>query len=1317
MSKDNISSKTQERIKRLEDDIKRYKDELETLKREKKTLESLIRHSFLGIVTVDENLRVTSCNREFEKLFQYKKSEIVGKNLDEVISKDRTFEEARKFSERTLNGSATHGSGIRYRKDGTPIPVEFFAVPAIVDGKVVGAYGIYQDISEREEISRALKESEERYRSLVDMSPMGIGVYGLDGRILFVNKAAIKISGASSYEEMVGKSVFDFIHPDAMSLVEKRVEELLSGKSQPKIEEKVITLDGRTIFIESTSMPINYQGQPAIITVFQDVTERVNARRMLQESEARLKRVFRASPLGIGLVRDRIMQWHNTAMSKILGYEPVELVGKEARMIYPNDEEYQKAGACITSLSRGKNVAEVDTKWVRKSGDVFDCHIWYSLLDKESENPTVLAIAEDISERKKMEKLLQESEARYRQLAEFSPLPICVFDVEKIYFVNKIALKMIGADSVEDLAGRSVFDFVAPEFREMAVKRTQRILEEQIELPPVIFKAFGLKGDEIFVEVHSMPVRYNERKAVISVFLDVTEKKEAEEKLRKEQERFRRLYEESKRQEELYRSLLNSSADAIVIYNLDGAVEYLSPSFTRIFGWTFDELKGKKIPFVPESEMESSMTVIKELIRNGTQVHGFETKRYTKDGKVLDISISASRFNDSENNPAGMLVVLRDITKRKQAEKRLRDEERQFRELYEESKRQEELYRSLLNSSADAIVIYDLEGSVEYLSPSFTRIFGWTFDELKGKKIPFVPDSEKKATKSVIEKLFSTRGPIHGFETRRLAKDGRLLDISVSASLYMDVSGEPVGMLVVLRDITEKTKAEKAIRDSEKRFRNLFNSVSDLIYTQDLEGRFLSVNRAISDLFGYSPEEIIGRKGSDFMKPELRSYYESEYLASIKKKGSHKGIAVYFTKDGRKVYLENNSTLFQQEGGEPYISGIARDMTDWITSQRRIKKLQEEMLQAQKMEAVGTLAGGIAHDFNNLLMGIQGNVSLLKLQARLEPSDFERLKSIEEYIQSGSELTMQLLGFARGGRYEVAPTNMNEVIRKEVNLFGRTKKEIEIHLKLQEDLWIVKADQGQMSQVFLNLFVNAWQAMPKGGHIYVQTENVALDGKRMDFPSIARGKYVKITVSDTGIGMDEETRKRIFEPFFTTKGGDRGIGLGLASVYGIIENHGGTIQVESQVGLGTTFTLFLPATGEVVREEKQEASKQIITGMGRILLIDDEIKILEVGKQLLEVLGYEVESASKGEEAIEIFKRDGKRFDLVVLDMIMPGMGGGEIFDELKKINPGVKVLLASGYSIDGQASEILAKGCQGFIQKPFSMEKLSEKIKEILSN
>ncbi len=1317
MGKGNLTVEAQRKLERVEDELARYKKKLADLSREKKLLESLIRHSFLGIVVVDEDMRITSCNRQFERLFQYKKKEIVGKNLDEVIARGPSLKGALRFSEKTLKGRATHGSGTRFKKDGSPIEVEFFAVPAIVDGRVVGAYGMYQDISERERLSRALKESEERYRKLVDVSPLAIGVYDPDGKIFFANRTAAELMGFGCPEDLLGRSVLEFVHPDSFNFVKERIKRLAEGRSQPRVEEKFLTSDGKTIHAEVISTPITYEGKRMIMIVFQDISDRIRTRNLIEESEARLRRVFQASPLGMGLVQDRTMQWYNTAMSRILGYEPEELIGKEARILYPDDEEYYKAGTCIDSLSQGKSVAEVDTKWVRKNGEVFDCHLWYSLLDKESGTPMVLAIAEDISERKKMERLLQESELRYRQLAEFSPLPICVFDMERIYFVNKVALKLMGADSLNELAGRSIFGFVAPEFREMAVKRTKKILEEQVELPPVIFKAFSLKGEEIFVEAHSMPARYNEKNAVITVFSDVTEKRKAEEKLREEQERFRRLYEESKRQEGLYRSLLNSSADAIVIYNLEGAVEYVSPSFTRIFGWTFDELKGKRIPFVPESEREASMGVIKELIKNGTQVHGFETKRYTKDGKILDISISASRFSDSEDNPAGMLVVLRDITKRKQAEKKLRDEENRFRELYEESKRQEDLYRSLLNSSADAIVIYDLEGSVEYLTPSFTRIFGWTLEELKGKKIPFVPDSEKKATEGVIKKLFSTKEPIRGFESRRLTKDGRLLDVSVSGSLYADASGKPVGVLVVLRDITERTKAEKAIRDSEKRFRDLFNSVSDLIYTQDLEGRFLSVNRAIVDLFGYALEEIIGRKGSDFMKPELRSNYESEYLASIRKKGFHKGIAVYFTKSGRKVYLENNSTLFQQEDGEPYISGIARDVTDWITSQRRIKKLQGEMLQAQKMEAIGTLAGGIAHDFNNLLMGIQGNVSLLKLKGRLEASDLERLKSIEEYIHSGSELTMQLLGFARGGRYEVAPTNLNEVIRKEVKLFGRTKKEIEIHLKLQEDLWIVNADQGQMSQVFLNLFVNAWQAMPKGGHIYVQTENVTLDGRRVEFPSMARGKYVRITVSDTGIGMNEETRKRIFEPFFTTKGGDRGVGLGLASVYGIIENHGGTIHVESQVGLGTTFTLLLPATGEVVREKEQKTTKQIVTGMGRILLIDDEVKILEVGKQLLEVLGYEVEAASKGEEAIEIFKRDGKKFDLVVLDMIMPGMGGGEIFDELKKIDPEVKVLLASGYSIDGQASEILAKGCNGFIQKPFSMEKLSEKIKEILSN
>jgi len=1171
--------------------IHAFRKKIEELEREKEELESLIRYASLGVVTVDRKMTITSCNPVFEDLFGYKASEIAGKNLDDVIAKDELRTEAEKYSRETLKGAPIHYTGKRFCKAGTPVEVEFFAVPMKVKDKVVGAYGLYQDISER------------------------------------------------------------------------------------------------------------------IVT-----------REKLEESEERLKRVFQASPLGIGLVRGRIMQWHNEAMSKMLGYHAEELIGKDARMLYPDVHEYQRAGESIALLNPGEKTSGLDTRWVRKGGEIFDCHIWYSRLAFGPEGDAVLAIAEDITERKRVERLLRESEERYRQLIEASPLAICVFNTREIFFANPAAMKIMEVASMADIVGKSLFDFIRQDFRDMSRERVKSLLKEQTNPPPLNVKAVTLKGNEVDVEVHSIQVRYNETPAVLSAFSDVTEKKKAEAKLREEEENYRKLYKTSKRQEELYRSLLNSSADAIVIYNLVGEVQYISPSFTKIFGWTFEEMKGKKIPFVPDSEREPSMAVIVDLIENSTQVHGFETRRLTKDGRVLDISISASRYSDYAGTPEGMLVILRDVTEKKLAEQKLVEEEKRYRGLYSESKRQEELYRSLLRSSADTIIIYNLEGDTEFVSSSFTKTFGWTFEEVKGKQIPFIPEIEKEATAAISRELRLKRESFHNFETKRLTKDGRALDVSASGSLFYDAEGEPAGILVVLRDITERAKAEAAIRKSEKRFRELYDSISDLIMTLTLEGRFLSANKAVYDVIGYTPEEFIGSLPSRFMKLEIRDLFDSEFLASVRKYGFHNGISSYLTKDGRKIYVEHRSALVKPEDGAPYISAIGRDVTERVLAEKRIKKLQEEMLQSQKMEAIGTLAGGIAHDFNNLLMGIQGNVSLLEIHTNAEDPGYERLKNIEEYVQSGSELTRQLLGFARGGRYEVVSTDLNKLIDKEIQLFGRAKKEIEIHKKFQHGLWAVEVDQGQMGQVFLNLFVNAWQAMPMGGRLYLQTENVVFKENAPDSLSLPPGRYVKATVSDTGTGMDEATQKRIFEPFFTTKEKGRGTGLGLASVYGIIKNHGGIIDVVSREGIGTTFTLYFPATGKKTRKEKQGFEEKIVSGKERILLVDDEEKILDIGKQLLGVLGYEVVPAENGKKAIELFREDKNAFNLIILDMVMPDMGGRETFAALREISPDIKVLLASGYSIDGEASEIMAQGCNGFIQKPFSMKKLSSKIREVLA-
>jgi two-component system, cell cycle sensor histidine kinase and response regulator CckA len=376
--------------------------------------------------------------------------------------------------------------------------------------------------------------------------------------------------------------------------------------------------------------------------------------------------------------------------------------------------------------------------------------------------------------------------------------------------------------------------------------------------------------------------------------------------------------------------------------------------------------------------------------------------------------------------------------------------------------------------------------------------------------------------------------------------------------------------------------------------------------------------------------------------------------------------------------------------------------------------MEVQLLQARKMEAIGTLAGGIAHDFNNLLMGIQGNTSLMLLDIATEHPHYQNLKSIEKMVQHGSGLTRQLLGVARGGKYEVKTTDLNPLIEAGADLFSRTRKEISIHRRQQENLWPVDVDPGQIEQVLLNLYVNAWHAMPEGGELYIETKNLILDQDKITPYALKPGRFVRVSVTDTGIGMDEATLKRVFDPFFTTKEMGRGTGLGLASAYGIVRNHNGIIDVYSEKGEGTTFNIYLPASDKQI-QEKCPSVEAILKGTETILFVDDEGTILQIGKQLMERLGYRVIEATSGPAAIEIFEKDRESVHLVILDMIMPGMSGRETYDRLREIDPNVKVLLSSGYSINGQAKKILDRGCKGFIQKPYDLRDLSKRVRQIL--
>jgi len=480
-------------------------------------------------------------------------------------------------------------------------------------------------------------------------------------------------------------------------------------------------------------------------------------------------------------------------------------------------------------------------------------------------------------------------------------------------------------------------------------------------------------------------------------------------------------------------------------------------------------------------------------------------------------------------------------------------------------------------------------------------------------------------------------------------------------------------------------------------------------YEVDLTENYTFVNDTMCRIRGYSREDLIGMNNREYMSEETAKKVFKAF-SNVYTTGKPAKNLEWETvrKDGSKRFVETSAYLIKDSNNMPIgFRGIVRD----VSGKHR---LETQLQQAQRMESIGTLAGGIAHNFNNLLMGIQGNASIMFLDIDSSHPRHKNLKSIEKLVDNGAKLTAQLIGYAREGKYEVKPINLNQLVKDTSDTFGMTKKEITVHQELSEDLHGIEADQGQIEHILLYLYINAVEAMPGGGDLYLKTMNVTDKDMIGKLYKATPGNYVLLSVKDTGVGMDYETRKRIFEPFFTTKGLASGTGLGLASTYGIVKGHGGYIDVDSEKGKGTTFSIYLPATEKVI-EEKKVLSDELVKGKGTVLLVDDEEMVLESGEELLKHLGYEVLLAENGREALELYKQNQDESDLVLLDMVMPVMGGGEAFDRMKEINTNVKVLLSSGYSLEGEAKEILKRGCDAFIQKPFKMKELSQKLREIL--
>jgi PAS domain S-box-containing protein len=506
------------------------------------------------------------------------------------------------------------------------------------------------------------------------------------------------------------------------------------------------------------------------------------------------------------------------------------------------------------------------------------------------------------------------------------------------------------------------------------------------------------------------------------------------------------------------------------------------------------------------------------------------------------------------------------------------------------------------------------------------------------------------------------------------------------------------------------------LQESEERYRQTLQSIEEGYFELDMSGNVLFVNRALSDLLGFSMDELAHSRFTTHFSARTIDQLEIVFKAI-----QQSGKPVRFVqvdacrKNGNSVPVDLSASLMAGPNGQPYgFRGIIRDARDRLQFEEERKKLESELQQAQKMEAMGTLAGGIAHNFNNWLSGILGNVQLIRFDTHENEKLTERIKRIEDIIDNASRMIRQLLGYARGGNYEIKPLKLNRIVRDSAETFGTVRKEITVVLELEPKLYTARADKSQIEQVLWNLYVNAADAMPSGGVLTIRTQNTTAGVFKDGVPNILPGDYVSISVIDTGSGIDPQYFGRIFDPFFTTKPNGKGTGLGLASAYGIIKAHQGYIHLQSAKDVGSTFTLLLPVMDGSLNAVKPKNSA-VKTGSETILIVDDEEIVLESTRELLTRIGYSVMTASNGEDALKLFKTKPYAVDLVIIDMIMPKINGRELNAMLKKINPQVKTLLSSGYTINDKVKSILDLGFQGFIQKPYTLNQLADKIREII--
>jgi two-component system cell cycle sensor histidine kinase/response regulator CckA len=1166
------------------------------------------------------------------------------------------------------------------------------------EGVVTSLVFALENVTERMLIEEQLRENQERYRIITDNMRDTLWLMDLSLRTTWISPSVTRTRGFT-LEELQEMPLDKQLTSESLNRAIKTYQENMDPDKLLNLEVDVTVSgefeyyrkDGSTFWADTViTLLRGINGEPTgFMWVGRDITEHKQAEEKLRENEERYRNVI-AQAGGVAYQRD----WQNETytfmdegIKHLTGYSSSEMTpGLFERLFDEGNTDGTNKKFIRSKISQqiGENAATVYRGGFcirTKDGQIkFVSDSSIELRNENGELIQTLGMLQDITQIKLSEEQLRDSEAKYRTLFNSLADTIFIHDFEGHFLeVNEVAVEQLGYNH-EELLRMSLMDIDSPDYAKLVPERMETIIETGY----AFFESEHITKDgiKIPIEVNARIIEYNRMPAVIGVSRDITERKQAEAELLNS------------------RILLQASIESptgIIIMSIGTNYQYLC----------FNTTHKEAMKFAYNKDVEIGMNVLDCItsdIDRQKAKDNYDRAMAGESHSTIEVygsdnkSYYESFYNpifDAQKEIIGITAYAMNITERKKAESLLRENE--------------EKYRALVESLPDIIMRFDQNARHIYVSDSVTKDTGVLPSEFIGKthKELGFPDEISEYWEQSISRVFGT-GKIVEDEFEFDGINGHII-YNWRLVPEINESGNVASVLGIARDITEHRKSEKSYHDMFSGMINGF-ALNEIIYDESgkpINYRFIDVNPAFEKLIGLSSDWVVGNTILDVM-PETESYWIDIC----------DGVALTGEPIHSEEYIKGLGKYFEVTVYSPQKGQFATIFSD-ITDRKQFEELQTRLQQTTKLESIGRLAGGVAHDFNNMLTVIQGSTSLAMMDLNRSDPLYNRLKMIEEASDRATGLTRQLLAFSRKQIIELKIINLNDIITNLQKMLGRLiGEDIELQTFLHENPIYINADTVQIEQIIINLAVNSRDAMPDGGKLTIETSRVFLDENycRMH-PNAQVGNYVQMTITDNGYGMSEDTKEHIFEPFFTTKKLGEGTGLGLATVYGIVKQHNGSIECYSELEHGTIFKVYLPEDVERKVSELEESEKtDIVTGSETVLLVEDDNFVREMTTDFLKYLGYNVLIAENGGMAFIIAEQYNQTIHLLLTDIVMPGINGRQLAERLLKIHPEMNVLYTSGYTQNIIAHHGVLEEGLNFIGKPFRLQELADKIRDVLS-